>query len=149
MILNENDLKDQIIQIAFDVWISLGDDIAISKAKTYEGNTISGSIHISGSWNGAVVLRSTYTLAQKTTASMFGIEIEDISEEEVSDAMGELVNMVGGNIKSILPEPTALSLPTVSQGIKSKLYIPDTELLTCVDFDSSGDYFSIFLLKKR
>lgn len=39
---------------------------------------------------------------------------EQVSAEDLADAFGEIANVVGGNLKSLLPEHAALSLPTVS-----------------------------------
>ena len=36
---------------------------------------------------------------------------------EVVDALGELTNMIGGNVKSLLPAPSQLSLPMVSESV--------------------------------
>jgi len=37
-------------------------------------------------------------------------------DEDVADAVGELVNMIGGNVKSLMPGPSVLSLPVVAAG---------------------------------
>ena len=47
---------------------------------------------------------------------MFDVEIEEVSPADVLDAVGELVNIVGGNLKGMLPSPTGLSLPSVTDG---------------------------------
>ena len=55
---------------------------------------------------------------------MFGAEPGDLSDDEVSDALGELTNMVGGNIKSLLPAPSQLSLPSVAAGESCTVRVP-------------------------
>ena len=47
-------------------------------------------------------------------------------ESEVVDALGEIANMVGGNVKSMLPGPSTLSLPSVVQG---QLSVPGTRMV--------------------
>lgn len=44
------------------------------------------------------------------------MESNELSDSDVADALGEFVNIVGGNIKSALPGPIALSLPLVALG---------------------------------
>ena len=39
---------------------------------------------------------------------------ESVSPEDLVDAFGEVANVVGGNVKSLLPAHAVLSLPTVS-----------------------------------
>src|SRR3546814_11558410 len=44
------------------------------------------------------------------------LAMSEITPEDVTDAIGELVNMIGGNVKSLMPEPSILSLPMVAAG---------------------------------
>jgi len=44
---------------------------------------------------------------------MFALPEEQLSDADIHDAVGELSNIVGGNIKSLLPPPTSLSIPFV------------------------------------
>jgi chemotaxis protein CheX len=44
---------------------------------------------------------------------MFDLEPEAVTLDETRDALGELTNMMGGNLKALLPGPSRLSLPTV------------------------------------
>ena len=39
-----------------------------------------------------------------------------MSAADVTDAVGELVNIIGGSVKSLMPQPTVLSLPSVRTG---------------------------------
>ena len=52
-------------------------------------------------------------MARHIASSMFAIEDADLSNEELSDALGEVVNMIGGNIKGVLGGDGDLSLPDV------------------------------------
>ena len=36
-----------------------------------------------------------------------------LDEEDIEDGLGELANVVGGNVKAVLPGPSALGLPVV------------------------------------
>ena len=36
-----------------------------------------------------------------------------LDDEDIDDALGELANVVGGNVKAVLPGPSALGLPEV------------------------------------
>ena len=40
----------------------------------------------------------------------------DVTEVDQQDVASELVNMIGGNLKSLLPGPSFLSLPTIVSG---------------------------------
>lgn len=77
---------------------------------------MTGSVSISGTWNGAVLVELPPSAELALTAAMFQMGHDEIGPEEISDAVGELANMVGGVVKSLMPEPSRLSLPTVVSG---------------------------------
>lgn len=71
------------------------------------------SINIEGDWNAEVRIVATQTLAAKIGSSMFGMNADEISQAEIFDAMGEVVNVVGGNAKGIAKGKCRLSIPRV------------------------------------
>ena len=77
---------------------------------------MTGVVGITGAWQGSVVLRCSLDHATAAAEAMFAAEPGTLGADEVADALGELTNMVGGNVKSLLPEPCALSIPSVSGG---------------------------------
>ena len=78
---------------------------------------------------------------------MFHLEEQSAGPEDLQDALGELTNMTGGNIKSLLPEPCRLSLPTVAVTNQS-FRIPGSDLVTQVAFKCNGHIFQVSLLKR-
>jgi len=70
-------------------------------------------IEIEGDWHIQLFVICPTELAHHIAATMFMMEPDELSEEEIGDAMGELVNILGGNVKGILPGENGLSLPTV------------------------------------
>ncbi|HVC26174.1 MAG TPA: chemotaxis protein CheX [Acidimicrobiales bacterium] len=72
---------------------------------------VRGRVDIDGAWSGCVEVSCSIAVAREVASVMFGTPASDIAEADVRDAVGELVNVVGGNIKSILPAPTSLSVP--------------------------------------
>jgi chemotaxis protein CheX len=51
--------------------------------------------------------------ARNAAGALLGIDLGDVTGEDVTDALGELANIIGGNVKSLMPDPSALSLPVV------------------------------------
>lgn len=78
----------------------------------------SASVSVTGEWNGMVAIEMTADGAHRVTCGMLGMdpETDEPAEADVVDAFGELVNMVGGNVKSLVPGPSQLSLPCVAAG---------------------------------
>ncbi|MFQ5451066.1 MAG: chemotaxis protein CheX [Nitrospinaceae bacterium] len=108
---------------------------------------LAGCVQITGSWEGTVAIHCPMSLARQVAAIMFSLEENSIDKEQIQDALGELANMTGGNIKSLLPEPCYLSLPAVAL-TSSALRIPGSELLTKVTFECNGNHFLVSLLKR-
>jgi chemotaxis protein CheX len=90
-----------------------------------EGDQIVGSVSFAGEVVGNVSIYVPEGFAVKITAAMLGIEIGEVeSDEEVRDAIGELCNMVGGDLKSRLSDfgfPCVLSIPTITIGSDFKI----------------------------
>jgi chemotaxis protein CheX len=110
--------EDLVTEITSSVWRAFlpeSDDIVPSQATPALKN-LTGNVHISGQWNGLVSLTCSSAAATRAAAFMFDTGIESVSQSDVLDAVGELVNIVGGNIKGLLPPPTGLSLPSVTDG---------------------------------
>ncbi|HYO84930.1 MAG TPA: chemotaxis protein CheX [Dermatophilaceae bacterium] len=110
--------RDDVVHIVREVWSSMLGLEAHSCEETapYGGPAMAGSVGISGATDCLIALQVQTDGARQFAAAMFGLEVTEISDDDVADAVGELTNMVGGNIKSLLPEPSSLSLPVVAQG---------------------------------
>lgn len=69
------------------------------------------SVELSGMWNGRIEVRLDEKLAYSATAAMLMQPVEAVAQADMLDAIGEIVNMVAGAIKSSLPRPTTMSIP--------------------------------------
>ena len=110
---------DDIASIAEDVWssfLSLYLDDADEADELSADDALTGSIAVSGEWHGTVYVELSADHAVAAAEAMFQADAGSLTAGEVRDALGELTNMVGGNIKSLLPAPSRLSLPQVTDG---------------------------------
>ena len=73
---------------------------------------------VTGAAECLISLEMDYEGARAFASEMFALGPGEASHDEITDVVGELTNMVGGNIKSLLPEPSVLSLPVVGTGIQ-------------------------------
>jgi chemotaxis protein CheX len=112
------------------------------------GRTLSAVIHITGAVDGAVVLHVTEPFARVAAARMFGIDPEAAGPTDQQDALGEICNVVGGNIKSLLPEPCRLSLPTVIDGADYSFRIPGSSKTGQFSLEAAGQPLLIRLWRK-
>lgn len=85
-----------------------------------EGESILGSITFSNAIEGCLTIRCDMSCARVVAANMLGLDAsEEIADEEVCDAIGEITNMVMGSVKSRAATETGelqVSIPTVVRG---------------------------------
>jgi CheY-specific phosphatase CheX len=113
--------------------------------------TWTGSISITGGFNGAVSLTCSPKFAHRAAKIVFGDECAG-DDAFALDILAELTNVVGGNIKGLFSDTTgstcAMSIPSVSAG---KVFHPastqiaqlwadcDSERLGIAIFQAGGD----------
>lgn len=143
-------LEEEIRQVAEMVWDSvLGAPLVRSpEIPPPPERVVSGCVHFTGAWEGAVTIECSAEFARSAAATMFGVDVGTASPSDMQDAMGELTNMTGGNVKALLPEGCRLSLPTVIEGTEYSTRVPGSELLTTVAFKCQGSPVVVRLLKK-
>ncbi|MDA8295506.1 MAG: chemotaxis protein CheX [Actinomycetota bacterium] len=123
MLLSELIGPETIEEIAHQLWASLvpTEGVLVPSACALAhlhraSGRITAAVSISGSCDGTVELACSEPLGRAIAAFMFGLPEADLDEAAVTDAVGELANIVGGNVKSLLPPPTSLSIPIVTTG---------------------------------
>jgi chemotaxis protein CheX len=106
---------EDIARITADVWRDvLAQDVGATG--TAQGGDLTGCIQITGAFRGAVVLVVPAAVAQSAAAAMFALEAGAVGADESRDAIGELTNMIGGHVKSMVAGPSFLALPAVVPG---------------------------------
>ncbi len=89
-----------------------------------------GCVSITGDYDITLLVEVPEALARNLAATMFAMDESDLSPDEVFDTLGEMANMVGGNVKGLLAGNTQLSLPTVAEGEGFHVRVPGAETLT-------------------
>jgi chemotaxis protein CheX len=80
--------------------------------------SITGMVGFAGTYSGVISIHCPVALALKITSSMLGMECDEVNED-LNDAIGEIANMLGGNVKQVLSKgglDIKLSIPTVISG---------------------------------
>jgi chemotaxis protein CheX len=84
---------------------------------------ISSIIGLSGNVSGSVVLSLSHDIAYQLASSLIGEEINELNED-CTDAIGEIANMIAGNAKTDFPsDNNYISVPSVVVG-KHKVTYP-------------------------
>ena len=112
--------KAEVTQLMEMIWSSVLDwDVRPAEdtaKRTATDEFVTGMISITGAWTGSVLLRCHREVTTEAAARMYGIPADQLSGELVLDALGELTNMLAGNLKGLLTGPCRLGLPTVDHG---------------------------------
>jgi chemotaxis protein CheX len=110
---NVEDLAEMVEQVWTSYLDPEGVDPLIPAESGEAASEVHSSVSITGTWQGAVVYGSSVAAARHAAAAFLAMEPDEVSEEDISDVLGEIANIVGGNVKAMLPAGCLLSLPQV------------------------------------
>jgi hypothetical protein len=122
------DLIDEktVQSIAQEAWSALiGDDeFLVPLPGGLPADAISSWVRIVGPWSGIVVITCGRSTAEELSRSLLAEHAPPVLDRgDIEDALGELANVVGGNVKAVLPGPSVLGLPEVGSAAAAG---PDT-----------------------
>jgi hypothetical protein len=85
-------------------------------------------------------------LAHRAAAILFAIDRAAANVAQAEDALRELANVTGGNLMEVLPGPSTLSMPSISNGAGGS---PQTAglLLSRLYFECQGEPLSVVVLR--
>ena len=110
---------------------------------------ISASVQVSGAWIGLIVLTVPTTLAETLAAVMFDVDEDELTTEDVEDAMGELANIAGGSFKSSMEGHCNLGLPVVASGANYCVRFPGSIEIAKFGFECEDEYFHATIIEKE
>ena len=142
----------EIRQFVTDTWSSLLGMKASPTDKPFKPNdkknTLAGCVQIAGEWQGSITLYAPRELGKKVAATIYGLDQAEVNDQQIQDVIGEVTNIIAGNIKSILPSPCSISLPSVAI-TDYDLTHPDSETMISVNFDSEGLPFLVAMFQEN
>jgi chemotaxis protein CheX len=120
--VTEPDTTD-VLAVVEEVWTTflghepLVPDVAAPEVPAGGPPRWTAAVTVTGAWEAVIRVVVDDALAGTVTGRMLGLgDVGEHAPEDVTDALGELVNVIGGNIKSLMPGPSKLSLPLVAPG---------------------------------
>jgi len=135
----------QIVQAVFETTLKL---------EAFEAETLRlplqerlvASVALAGEWNGEVLLECGAKQACGFAGHFLGIAIPPAPDAVVLDVLGELANVIGGNLKSMLGRGVRLSLPSVTAGVSDGPKIGTARCITRAGFRCSEGPFWVSVL---
>lgn len=152
MIMSTADLREimlHIWQTQLGVELEPSDEVIHPTAEDHRSALMTGSIQITGAWSGAVHVYCTRELISRAAAYMFSVEVAELSEEDVRDALGELANMTAGNVKALLAHDSYVSLPTVVEGSDYDVTVLESSLLKEATFKNQDEWLTVSVFESK
>jgi len=107
------------------------------------------AVQIVGDWQGAVRLDIDLELARRACANLTGMASDELSQQDVRDAAGELANMVGGSVKALCAHASRLSLPTVAVGRDFEFSLCQGKVIQALSFCHSSELMTVSVIERR
>lgn len=107
---------------------------------------LAGIVQITGAFQGMVTITCSPALASHAAAILFDVPDGAATRSDTHDALSELINITGGNLKPLVPGPSKLSLPCIADGGSADDFAPG-KLLGRVRFACMGQPVEVALLE--
>jgi chemotaxis protein CheX len=141
-------IRAGITEIVQSIWTTI---LALPLEEAEPGDspsepTVTCFVQIEGDWEGAVVLRCSETLARRVAAAMIGTA-DAPDPAEVTDAVGEVTNIIAGHVTALLPAPCHITLPVVALGRDYQLQMLGTHPVAEATFACHRETFVVTVLR--
>ncbi|MCA9197462.1 MAG: chemotaxis protein CheX [Planctomycetales bacterium] len=120
----------------------LGLDITPSPSPASSETQLTSKVCISGQWNRTIEVVASPEAARCLAATMFCMDPSEVAASEIEDAVSEVANMIGGNVKGILGGDCELSLPSIESQSSVTL---ETEPIAKATFDLDNGVLQVLL----
>jgi chemotaxis protein CheX len=107
---------------------------------------LTSAVHLSGVWNGALLFECDRRQACQFAGRFLSMDPPEAVTDDVRDVLGELANMIGGNMKSAVAAGLSLSMPSVTDGSDYGLRVCGSEVLDRLAFQCADGPFWVTLL---
>lgn len=108
-----NAYRDEQITVAQQTIYQFSDSLMVPVEERWESQTgnLRSEIHFVNRWKGIFLMECTRPFALSLSSFMLALDEEDLSEDDIADVIGEILNTIAGNLKCLLPSDTEMSVP--------------------------------------
>jgi chemotaxis protein CheX len=142
------DVLVKIVQSVFDTMMNL----AVSPCDAqwdHSGDRMTSLVYLTGDWNGAVMLECTPQQACQFAGKILCMDPPETADDDVRDVLGELSNMIGGNMKSGMSTGVRLSMPSVMNGRDYDVRVCGSEVQERIAFQCDDGNFWVTVLATK
>jgi chemotaxis protein CheX len=142
------EILEPIVKSVFFTMMNL-DVVPCDAPWSHAGDRLTSFVHLTGDWNGAVLLECDQSQACRFAGRILSMDPPEAVDDDVRDVLGELANMIGGNMKCGMATGVRLSMPTVMEGSDYELRICGSKMLERLAFESSEGNFWVTVLSTK
>jgi CheY-specific phosphatase CheX len=113
------------------------------------GDQLTATIHLAGDWKGALALECGHKQACAFSGRFLSMDPPQVVDDVVRDVLGELANMIGGNLKCVLAGGLKLSMPSVVDGPDHRLRVCRAGVKERLVFACVEGAFSVAVLREE
>ncbi|MDV6034098.1 MAG: chemotaxis protein CheX [Phycisphaera sp. RhM] len=132
----------RMVQDVLTTMLDLPHQSCEGSPETIVPNQLMAAVRISGSWQATLQIYAPEKLARRIACAMFAQAADVLDDEDVLDAFGEVVNVIGGNVKGMIDQDCILSLPCVGAAQPD----PTPTSLTIM-YDVCGTFLTVELIQ--
>lgn len=89
------------------------------------GHDVAAWVDLHGSWPGRASLETSSDTAAGLTRGLLRLPPDSaVTDDDLADALGEVANVVAGNVKALLPRHGTLGLPQVAPALPDDPAVP-------------------------
>lgn len=146
----EQACEEKIRDIVSDLFRSmLQMEVALTlDEKSDHASVVTATIEFDGAWKGILELGCSNVQAVCFAGRFLQMSLTEM-DEEVHDVVGELANIIAGNLKQTLPDHVALGTPTVVRALATEAPLPAGTLVGTYSFSSDVGLFSVRLFEAQ
>lgn len=150
--LTEQDLVGYVVHATKEVFstmvmMDVEDSLPLTEPLTHFHCSVTSMVGLAGTYTGVLSVHCPISLAVTITSNMLGMEVDGFCED-VSDAMGEIANMLGGYVKQVLSKgglDINLSIPTVISGEEYTIMAASEQDAVVIPFAYGDERFLVSL----
>jgi chemotaxis protein CheX len=138
----------QVVESVFRAMLTM--EVTETQASWFPSEErLTAAVHLAGDWNGVVLLECDRWQACQFAGRFLSTDPPEKVDDVVRDMLGEMVNMIGGNLKCVLARGLRLSMPSVVDGSDYSLRICRAEVLERIAVQSVEGLFWATVLTTR
>lgn len=154
--LTEEEMANCVIDATKEVFstmvmLDVIDSFPLQESVTKFCCSVTGMVGLVGTYSGVLSIHCPKSLAVTITANMLGMEPEEV-EDDINDALGEIANMLGGQVKMVLSKGGTdinISIPTVISGEEYTINSVAESDCVVIPFNTPEDKFLVSLKLKK